>query len=130
MMKKTLLLLALTVNVLGVAEGSFAGETNFSSSSHGPKVTEAQAVVGTGETEDWNGSIPGQFLDGRITDFVKGVGSSDSQVSGVVWDGFIAGQLGSPRSRDRAVLPIRKSGGKEAWDGYVAGSLGYWQRKI
>jgi len=126
MMKKTMLLIALTVNVLGIAEGSFAAETDPSASSHG---AAAIAVVRTGETGNLDGYISGQFLPGTMTDFVKGEGSSARPASSVAWDGFIAGQPGSPRSTDRAVLPIRKSGGKEAWGGYLAGSLGYWQRK-
>jgi hypothetical protein len=128
MMKKTMLLLALTVNVLGVAEGSFAAETDPSASSHG---ATAIAVVRTGETGNLDGYISGQFLPGTMTDFVKGEGSSARPASGVAWNGFITGTgaLAPREMQDVARLPIAESRGKEAWDGYAAGSLDYWQRK-
>ena len=131
-MKKTLLLLAVTVNVLGVAEGSFAVETGFTATTDGGRVTEALAV-GSGETKgkELNGFISGQFLPGIMTDFVKGGGTSVRPASGVVWDGFIkgTGALAPRETQDVAMLPIPESKGKEAWDGYAAGSLDYWQRK-
>jgi hypothetical protein len=128
MVKKTMLLLALTVNVLGVAEGSLAAETDLSASSHG---AAAIAVVRIGETENLDGYLSGQFLSGIKTDFVKGVSSSVSPASGVVWDGFITGTgaLAPREMQDVARLPIREPKGKEAWDGYAAGSLDYWQCK-
>ena len=82
MMKKTMLLLALTVNVLGVAEGSFAAETDPSASSH---EAAAIAVIRTGETGNLDGSIPGQFLPGTMTDFVKGEGYSTRAATDAVW---------------------------------------------
>ncbi len=126
-MKKTMLLLALTVNVLGLAEGSFAAE-DLSASSNG---AAAIAVVRTGETGNLDGDLSGQFLPGIKTDFVKGVSSSVSPASGVAWDGFLpgTGALAPREMQDLAVLPIRDSKGKEAWDGYAAGSLDYWRRK-
>jgi hypothetical protein len=128
MMKKTMLLLALTVNVLGVAEGSFAAETDPSASSHG---AAAIAVVRTGETGNLDGYISGQFLPGTMTDFIKGERASVRPASGVAWDGFLrgTGALAPREMQDVARLPIRESKGKEAWDGYAAGSLNYWQRK-
>lgn len=130
-MKKTILLLALSVNVLGVAEGSFAIETDLSASSHGGKATEAIAVVRTGEIGNLDGYLSGQFLNGIKTDFVKGVSSSVRPASSVAWNGFITGTgaLAPREMQDVAVLPIAELRGKEAWDGYAAGSLNYWQRK-
>jgi hypothetical protein len=131
MMKKTMLLLALTVNVLGVAEGSFAIETDLSASSHEGKATEAIAVIRNGETGNLDGYISGQFLPRMKTDFVKGVSSSVRPTSSVAWNGFITGTgaLAPREMQDLVVLPIRDSKGKEAWDGYTAGTLQYWQRK-
>ncbi len=103
-MKKTVLLLALTVNVLSLAKGSSAAELN--------------------------GYIPGQFLPGTVTDIVKGEGSSSRPVPCVVWNGFVTGAAGCPReTQDVAVLPVRESKNKVAWDGYPTGSFAYWQRK-
>jgi hypothetical protein len=115
------------VNVLGVAEGSFAAETDPSASSHG---AAAIAVVRTGETGNLDGYISGQFLPGTMTDFIKGEGYSVSPASGVAWDGFLpgTGALAPREMQDVAILPIPKSKVKEAWDGYAAGSLDYWQR--
>jgi hypothetical protein len=131
MMKKTILLLALTVNVLGVAEGTFAADTDFSASSHGGKATKAIAVVRTGETGDLDGYLSGQFLNGIKTDFVKGVSSSVRTALSVDWNGFITGTgaLAPREMQDVAVLPILDFKGKEAWDGYAPGTLQYWQRK-
>ena len=128
MMKKTILLLALTVNVLGVAEGGFAVETDPSASSHG---AAAIAVVRTGETGNLDGYISGQFLPGTMTDLIKGERASVRPASGVAWDGFLrgTGALAPREMQDVAVLPIHESKGKEGWDGYAAGSLDYWQRK-
>jgi hypothetical protein len=128
MMKKTMLLLALTVNVLGVTEGSFAAETDPSASFHG---AAAIAVVRTDETGNLDGYISSQFLPGTITDFIKGERTSVRPASGVAWDGFLrgTGALAPREMQDVARLPIPVSKGKEAWDGYAAGSLDYWQRK-
>ena len=132
MIKKTLLLLALTVSVLGVAEDTFAAGTDFTAITDRRSGTEAFAT-GTGGTtgKELNGSIPGQFLPGTMTDFVKGEVSSAGQASGVIWDGFVTGTAAlSPReTEDVAQLPIPAAYGKETWDGYAAGSLDYWQRK-
>lgn len=128
MMKKTMLLLALTVNVLGLAEGSFAAETDLSASSNG---AAAIAVVRTGETGNLDGDLSGQFLPGIKTDSVKGVSSTVSPASRVAWDGFLpgTGALAPREMQDVARLPLRESIGKEAWDGYAAGSLDYWRCK-
>ncbi|MRR58981.1 MAG: hypothetical protein EG824_12330 [Deltaproteobacteria bacterium] len=132
MKKMTLLLLALSVSVLGVAEDSFAAETDFREAADRRSETEALAT-GTGGTtgKELNESIPGQFLPGTMTDFVKGAGFSARTASGVVWNGFVigTGALAPREMQDVAVLPIRESRGKEAWNGYAAGSLNYWQRK-
>ena len=130
-MKKTLLLLAVTVSVFGFAGGSSAVETGFTATTAGGRVTEALAEV-SGETKgiELNGIIPGQFLPGKITDFVKGGGTSAIPAISVVWDGFVTGTAGSPRkNQDVAMLPTPESKEIEAWNGYPAGSLGYWQRK-
>ena len=131
MIRKTLLLLALTVNVLGVAEGTFAAELDLSASPQGGKATETKLVAEAGETGNLDGYISGQFLTGMKTDFVKGVSSSVNPASGVAWDGFLpgTGALAPREMQDVAILPIRESKGREAWDGYAAGSLDYWQRK-
>lgn len=131
MMKKTLLLLAVSVIVLGVAGGSSAVETGFIAKTDGGRVTEALAV-GSGETKgkELNGFISGQFLPGIMTDGVKGGGTSARPALCVAWNGFVIGTGGSPReTQDVAMLATPESKGKEAWDGYPAGSLGYWQRK-
>lgn len=128
MIKKTMLLVALTVNVLGLAEGSFAAETDLSASSNG---AAAIAVVRTGETGNLGGDLSGQFLPGIKTDFIKGERASVRPASGVAWDGFLpgTGALAPREMQDVAVLPTRESKGKEAWDGYAAGTLDYWKRK-
>jgi len=132
MIKKTLLLFALTVNVIGVAEGTFAAGTDFTATTD--RRSEAEAfTTGTGGTtgKELNGCIPGQFLPRTMTDFVKGVSSSVNPASGVAWDGFLpgTGALAAREMQDVAVIPIRESKGKEAWNGYTAGALDYWQRK-
>ncbi len=132
MMKKTLLLLALTVSVLGAAEGSFAGEKGSAATTDTVMVTEDPAT-GTGETKgkELNGFISGQFLPGKITDVVKGEGSSARPAPSAAWDGFVTGTAGSAReNQDRAIVPVHYSKGKKAWGGYLAGSLGNWQREI
>jgi hypothetical protein len=131
MMTKTLIILTLTVNVLGVAENSFAADTDLSAASHGGKATEIKAVAESGATGNLDGYISGQFLPGIKTDFVKGVSSSVRSASSVVWNGFITGTAAlAPRETlDVAILLITESKGKTAWDGYVAGSFGYWQRR-
>jgi hypothetical protein len=131
MIKKTLLLFALTVNVLGVAEGTFAAGTDFTATTD--RRSEAEAfTTGTGGTtgKDLNGCIPGQFLPRTMTDFVKGVSSSVSPASGVAWDGFLpgTGALAPREMQDVAILTVRDAKGKEAWNGYAAGSLDYRQR--
>jgi hypothetical protein len=94
MIKKKLLLLALTVSLLAVAEGTLAAEADFTTTAttDGRSVTEVVAA-GTGETKGkgLNGGIPGQFLPGTMTDFVKGEGSSARPASSVAWNGFITG---------------------------------------
>ena len=57
------------------------------------EVEQRLVAAGTGETKgkELNGYIPGQFLPGTMTDFVKGEGSSVRPASGVVWDGFVTG---------------------------------------
>jgi hypothetical protein len=131
MIKKTLLLLALTVSVLGVAEDTFAAGTDFTAITDRRSGTEAFAT-GTGGTTGkvLNGSIPGQFLPGTMTDFVKGEGFSARAASGVVWNGFVigSGALFPRETEDVAILPVIESKGKKSWDGYAAGSLAYWQR--
>jgi hypothetical protein len=131
MMKKTLLLLALSVSVLGVAENTFAAGTDFTATTDRRSETEPFAT-GTGVTtgKELNGSIPGQFLPGTMTDSIKGERPSVSPASGVAWDGFLpgTGALAPREMQDVAILPVRDAKGKEAWNGYAAGSLDYWQR--
>lgn len=131
-MKKTLLLLALTVSVLGVAEDTFAAGTDFTATTDRRSETGAFAT-GTGEATgtELNGSIPGQFLPGTMTDFVKGAGYSARAASCDAWNGFVigSGALFPREMQDVAILPITEAKGKKAWDGYAAGSLEYWQRK-
>ncbi len=91
MIKKTLLLLALTVNVLGIAKGTFAVETDRTATTGGG------SVICVTKEKEWNGVIPGQFL-----------------------------QL-TARPASRIVLPVPESKGKEAWDGYTLGSFDYWR---
>jgi hypothetical protein len=132
MIKTTVLLLALTVNVPGVAGDTFAAGTDFTTTTDMRSETEALAT-GTGEAKgkELNGFISGQFLPGSMTGFVKGVNSSVIPASRGAWNGFITGTAAlSPReTEDVALLPIPAAYGKEAWDGYAAGSLDYWQRK-
>ena len=133
MIKKTLLLLALTLNVLGVAENTFAAGTDFRATTDRRSETEAFATGTGGNTgKELNGFVSGQFLPGIMTDFVKGVNSSVIPASRVAWNGFITGTGAlSPReTEDVVMLPIPESKGKEAWDGYAAGSLDYRQRKL
>ena len=132
MMKKTLLLLAVTVNVLCVAGVSSAVEKGFTATTDGGRATETLAK-GSGETKgkELNGFISGQFLQGTMTGFVKGEVSSLRAASSVIWDGFVTGtaSLAPRETEDVALLPIPAAYGKEAWDGYAAGSLDYWQHK-
>jgi hypothetical protein len=132
MMKQTLLLLVLTVSVLGVAEDTFAAGTDFTATTDRRSETGAFAS-GQGEAtgKELNGSIPGQFLPGTMTDFVKGAGYSARAASGVVWNGFVigSGALSPRETEDVAIVPVPQSKGKETWDGYPAGSLDYRQRK-
>jgi hypothetical protein len=134
MIKTKLLLLALTVSLLAVAESTLAAEADFTTTATtgGRSVTEVVAA-GTGETKgkEMNGSIPGQFLPGTLTDFVRGEGSSTRPASDAVWNGFVIGTAAlAPReTEDVALLPSFASKGTGAWGGYVTGSLGYWQRR-
>lgn len=132
MIKKTLVLLALTAIVFGVAEDTFAAGTDFLATTDGRSVTEVVAA-GSGETKgkELNGSISGQFLPGTMTDFVKGEGSSTRPASDAVWNGFVPGTAAlAPReTEDVALLPSSASKRTGAWGGYVAGSFGYWQRR-
>lgn len=125
MVKKTLLLLALTVSALGLAEASFAIQSNSSASSHGGTVTEAVAVVGTSETGNWDGYISGQFLYDLKRKLVKGAGSSVSPASSAAWNGYIKGQLELPRITHRESIPVRISEAKNVWNGYLEGSFKY-----
>jgi hypothetical protein len=132
MKKMTLLLLALTVSALGVAEDTFAAETDFTATTDRRSETEAFATGTGGATgKELNGSIPGQFLPGTMTDFVRGEGFSARAAAGDVWNGFVigSGALFPRETEDVAIVPIPESKVKEAWNGYAAGSLNYWQRK-
>lgn len=132
MKKMTLLLLALTVSVLGVSEDTFAAGTDFTATTDRRSETEAFSTGSGGTTgKELNGSIPGQFLPGTMTDSVKGEGYSARAASCVVWNGFVTGTaaLAARETEDVALLPGSASKGSGAWGGYVAESFGYWQRR-
>jgi hypothetical protein len=84
MMKKTLLLLALTVSVLGIAKGTFAVETDSTATTGGGSVT---CVT---KEKEWNGIIPGQFLQSTARPVVL----LDPESKGKeAWDGYIPGSF-------------------------------------
>jgi hypothetical protein len=99
MMKKTLLLLALTVSVLGIAKGTFAVETDSTATTGGGRVIC--------ETKgEWIGLVSGQFLHEIQANLIKGREST---------------------ARPVVLLDPESKGKEEGWDGYISGSFDYWR---
>lgn len=103
MMKKTLLLLALTVSALGMAKGTFAVETDCTATAGG------ESVISETKVKEWNGLVSGQFLYETQANLVKGRESTARPVA-----------LRDPES----------NGKEEAWDGYISGSFDYWRTNL
>lgn len=83
-MKKTLILLALTVSLLGISKGTFAVETGATAATGGGSVT-----CETKEKE-WNGIIPGQFLQSSARPASRVL--PDPEAKGKdAWDGYTPG---------------------------------------
>jgi hypothetical protein len=99
MMKKTLLLLALTVSVLGFSKGTFAVETDSTATTGGGRVIC--------ETKgEWIGLVSGQFLHEIQANLIKGREST---------------------ARPVVLLDPESKGKEEGWDGYRSGSFDSWR---
>ena len=82
MIKKTLLLLALTVSVLGIAKGTFAVETDTTATTGGGGVSCAT------KEKEWNGVISGQFLQSIARPAVRIVVPVPESNGKEAWDGY------------------------------------------
>ena len=99
-MKKTLLLLALTVNILGIAKGTFAVETDSTATAGGGR------VICEAKGKEWNGLVSGKFLYEIQANLIKGREST---------------------ARPVVLLDPESKGKEEGWDGYISGSFDYWR---